>query len=149
MCQTCIQVFKAQIFIEENKKLNDCYFDKKDWRACTKEASATVEAPAPMPGLTAIRRWKLSKSVGRGKEMTSEQIVKMLETGEGEELVGLVAEFHTNLRSPSLLCICTSICQRPTSISSRPRAHRRAHRLRYKLVNSSCTHHRHLRDLRR
>ena len=26
-------------FTEEQLKLNDCYYDKKDWRACKKEVS--------------------------------------------------------------------------------------------------------------
>ena len=26
-------------FTVENTRLNDCYFDTKDWRACTKEVS--------------------------------------------------------------------------------------------------------------
>lgn len=27
---------------EEQLKMNDCYYDKKDWRSCQKEVSRTI-----------------------------------------------------------------------------------------------------------
>lgn len=30
------------MFIAEQLKMNDCYYDKRDWRSCKKEVSSTV-----------------------------------------------------------------------------------------------------------
>ncbi|KAH7040909.1 uncharacterized protein B0I36DRAFT_16728 [Microdochium trichocladiopsis] len=62
---------------DENAKLTDCYFDKKDWRQCTQEASlSTIGAAAwiradgrPLAPVTECR-WPRSRSAGRGTTMT-------------------------------------------------------------------------------
>ncbi len=76
-------------FKGEQTKLNDCFFEKKDWRACKEEVSRAYYAGNPPVQLnpafstqSSIRhmianlksfldiRWKCSDSVGRQTPMT-------------------------------------------------------------------------------
>lgn len=66
--------------------MTDCYYDKKDWRACAKEVSRTpndltaVECRSRESRLRHLSRlwangafrWKNSSSAGRGRATTSE-----------------------------------------------------------------------------
>ena len=83
----------------EQTKMNDCYFDKKDWRACSKEVSQSdlvqllnlpeqyQEAIALIGYLSSIdlfadywpARWKPFANVGREREMMNGRTVKMHE----------------------------------------------------------------------
>ena len=63
---------------EENAKLTDCYFDKKDWRQCAQEASfiAVLFPLLLMTWLTpelrsAACRWSHSRSAGNGTTTTN------------------------------------------------------------------------------
>lgn len=69
---------------DEQLKMNDCYYDKKDWRACRKEVSAALLNPnqrAKMPRVLesspcfgqstdAWCRWSFSGNAGSGMETT-------------------------------------------------------------------------------
>jgi hypothetical protein len=37
-----VQVAQLTFLLDENTKLTDCYYEKKDWRACKQEVSIRV-----------------------------------------------------------------------------------------------------------
>ncbi|KAL6892898.1 hypothetical protein HDV57DRAFT_205505 [Trichoderma longibrachiatum] len=60
---------------DENAKMTDCYYEKKDWRACAKEASPSSAGTSNNPPLTwrglicadqlrCSRRWRSLKNAG-------------------------------------------------------------------------------------
>lgn len=54
--------------------MNDCYYDRKDWRACAKEVSivATLQAYSWRTLMMATIRCKPSKNVGNEKATRKE-----------------------------------------------------------------------------
>lgn len=86
----------ADVVVDENTTLNDCFREKKDWRACKDEVSLSesVGAGPDLPSLsyakvngdvrrtlTATCRWKRSSSVGSGRETRTGRTRRMLEGG--------------------------------------------------------------------
>ena len=69
--------------IEEQLRLNDCYYDKKDWRACKAEVGVETQplriemtvftAYGFQVQLTPCARWRLSGNVGSVKETRNAQ----------------------------------------------------------------------------
>ena len=61
------------VLLEEQLKMNDCYYDKKDWRACKKEVSRWFPNPKRSfrghPMLMSNYRWKFSENAGSGMPM--------------------------------------------------------------------------------
>lgn len=43
----------ADWYADENMKLTDCYYEKKDWRLCKKEVSSESNMLTPTRGLVA------------------------------------------------------------------------------------------------
>ena len=41
-CIVKTTLFQTLMAIDEQLKMNDCYYDKKDWRLCRKEVSAVL-----------------------------------------------------------------------------------------------------------
>lgn len=42
LCLCFVGELLTLINLDENAKMTDCYFEKKDWRACTAEASFSI-----------------------------------------------------------------------------------------------------------
>lgn len=82
------QARDADLLIEEQTKMNDCYFDKKDWRACKKEVRYGDQMNPETRTFSSIlsnlydsiiserkslkpdcHRWRYFVNVGSGKEM--------------------------------------------------------------------------------
>ena len=95
------RILHKQVFfdsnLDEQTNMNDCYFDKKDWRACSKEASRLHcpsldtlgrlwchHSPSPRNCINLLiskddlNRWKPFANVGRGKETTRGLVRRML-----------------------------------------------------------------------
>lgn len=68
---------------EEQLKMNDCYYEKKDWRACKREVSVWVIAQFGLPQHENIIdrrcRWKRSENAGRGRAMKRGQQARSYE----------------------------------------------------------------------
>ena len=58
--------------------MNDCYYEKKDWRICAKEVSAWSDYVGA-EDVDYYSRCKLSASVGKGTETRRERRVGMHE----------------------------------------------------------------------
>ena len=81
------------VTIEENAKMTDCYFEKKDWRACTSEVSLSHLAhnfflqlfftsflamgESSPDAVLIVTRCSSSKSAGSGTETKSEHLPRM------------------------------------------------------------------------
>jgi len=62
--------------LDEQLRMNDCYYDTKDWRVCRKEVSSSCIPKCPTFGLlgqlltVATDRWKPSENAGKGMATT-------------------------------------------------------------------------------
>lgn len=64
----------ADAFVDEQLRMNDCYYDNKDWRVCKKEVSRSCNPNGPTFGglgpslIHCYCRWKPFENAGKDKE---------------------------------------------------------------------------------
>ena len=80
-CTVAVDTFSI---VEEQLRMNDCYYDKKDWRACKKEVSllnpnlfCVPEVALRWQLLILNGRWNFSGNAGNVKAMNKGQKARM------------------------------------------------------------------------
>lgn len=109
-------IASLKFIIDENTALNDCFREKKDWRACKSEVGLIRPSRVCSAHIDVFYRWKNSSNVGSGRIMMSGQAQRMLDEVRTDGK-GLDDE-HRNLER-SFLLQCEVICLFVPAISYR------------------------------